>query len=374
MPASHMEKLKICFVVPEYNLETATHFYSIYKMLDLLAQSADIFLIAERGKGDSAGFKKFIQKFHFLPLRWLENLILLAKARMSGCQNFYIHYSFVAAFNASLISGILGGKVFYWNCGLPWLYRKNFLRNQLERLAYRFIDFLVTGTESLKKEYAAHYAIRENKIKVMPNWVDIEKIKNQKSKIKIGEIKQELKIPEDAKVLLFVHRLSQRKGAHYLPEILKALQDENAVLVVIGDGPERESIKSQITNYKLLDKVRFLGWVPNNQLPYYYAAADLFIMPSDEEGFPHVLLESMAAAVPFVASDIGGVREITPEPMHSYLARVGDTGQFADKVKALLYKKPSDLALMKILLLDWVKRYDIRNSAAAFIKIIQTAD
>lgn len=370
MPIS---RLKVCFIVPEYNSEIATHFYSIYKMVDLLAQKADIFLIAEKGRdrGASDNFKILIQKFHLLPGRWLENLIFLISARRSGYSNFYIHYSFVAALNASIVAKIFGGKVFYWNCGLPWLYHKNFLRNQLERLVYQLIDFLVTGTESLKKEYAAHYAISQNKIRVMSNWVDLEKFKP--SSTEINAVQEKLNLPAGAKILLFAHRLSKRKGANYLPEILRALKNENVVLLVIGDGPEREASNSRFILYNLQSKVRMLGWIPNGQLSRYYALADVFLMPSEEEGFPHVLLESMAAAVPFVASDVGGVREIVPEVMKPYLVKAGDAGQFADKIRELLYNQPEVKAFMKAALVHWVERYNIRNSTRVFINLIQNS-
>lgn len=358
--------MRTVFVIPDFRADTPTHFHYIYELVKAIARNADVFLIIE--KGDSPDFlpknKFYVQKFRFLPLRIIENLSVVFYARLLGYKDFYIHYSFLSAFNASLSVKFFGGRTFYWNCGLPWLYRKNFLRNQFERLVYQLIDFLVTGTESLKKEYAAHYSIGENKIKVMPNWVDLEKFKPDLEEMSL--IREKLNFPADSKILLFVHRLSKRKGAHYLPEILKAIKSENAVLVVIGDGPERKNIQLQIANHQLQDRARFLGWVPNSQLPNYYFLADIFLMPSQEEGFPHVLLEAMAAGVPFVAFDVGGVREIIPPEFLNYLVAPNEIVSFPDKLQELLHKKAPDFEALRKAELEWARQFDLSAAIKKF--------
>ena len=358
--------------MPEYNPSTPTHFNYIYELVKLLSRELDIFLVIEKGiKPDFlSGEKYYVQKLQFLPLRILENFFVVFYARMRGYSDFYIHYSFLSAFNASFVTKFLKGRTFYWNCGLPWQYPRNFLRKLLEQLIYQMITLLVTGTENLKIKYANHYRIPLNKIRVMPNWIDLGSVKRQVSSARINELKYRLNIAQDTRVVLFVHRLSRRKGAHYLAEIVNKIRDEKAVTVIIGDGPEKEDLEFKIRALGLKDRARFLGWVSNQDALNYFAIADVFIMPSEEEGFPHVLLESMAMGIPFVASRVGGVQDITPEAAHRYLVTIGDTLQFADKIHELLHKDSEELRVIKNLLVNWVKRYDILNSVKNFKELI----
>src|SRR3989344_4443805 len=168
---------KLCFIIPEYRSLAATHFNYLYKLIFLLEEEMDIFLIVEQG--DKPDFLKkgffYVQKFKILPLRFIENFLILLYVRLQGYRDFYTHYSFLSAFNSSLMVNLLGGRTFYWNCGLPWLYRRSFLREHFERLVYRAVTFLVTGTESLKKQYAKYYHLPLAKIKVMSNWVDVNR-------------------------------------------------------------------------------------------------------------------------------------------------------------------------------------------------------
>jgi len=102
-----------------------------------------------------------------------------------------------------------------------------------------------------------------------------------------------------------------------------------------------------------------VGEVPHRELPAYYRAADVFLMPSEEEGFPHVLLEAMASGLPHVASDVGGVREITPQELHEYLVPSGDTVEFARKLLDLLTMPSHQRERLAQREQEWAKRYDL---------------
>ncbi|MDP3794486.1 MAG: glycosyltransferase family 4 protein, partial [bacterium] len=310
-----------------------------------------------------------IQRFQFYPLRLVEGFVMLLRLRFSGYRTVYVHYSFLAAFTAALVMRPTGGRVFYWNCGLPWLYRRSIAREFFERLTYRLITHLVTGTQSLAYAYARHYGIPVGRTRVMPNWIDTERIKNQESKIRRSEFRAKLKIAAGRKAVLFIHRLSRRKGADLLPEIIRELDDEHSVCFIIGEGPERRAIESRIKNYGLKERARFCGAVPNRDLYQYYAVADALIMPSREEGFPRVLLEAMAFGVPFVASDVGGVRDIIPPSMYEYLVSGDDPQDFALSLRQLLVENASVLDELRYLLYAWVQRYDIDAVSRLFVEL-----
>ena len=362
---------KLCYILPEYDKKTATHFAHLFDFIGELSNEFELIVIIERASEGAKDIyfgtaKIEVVKSRFLPLRIIETAIRLKKARFSGYRDFYVHYSFLSAFIASLIVRIFGGRVYYWNCGEPWKYRRNIFRDIFEKFTYKIITYLVTGTESLKKEYAKHYGLPPEKIKVMPNWIDIRGFRVQGLRDRVGELKKKLNIGEDKKIILFVHRLSKRKGARYLPEIIKAFRDEKVVFIIIGDGPERGNLELRIKNYELGGNVRMFGWIPNKDLSQYYAIADVFIMPSDEEGFPRVLLEAMAMKVPFVASDVGGVEEIVPKKLSNYICPHGDISCFVLKIKNLLQMAKEEIEEIKKAEYGQAEFFSLENSLEVF--------
>ncbi|MDD5547600.1 MAG: glycosyltransferase family 4 protein [Candidatus Pacebacteria bacterium] len=365
----NMNSHKLCYVLPEYSPDSHTHFAYIADFLKEAGKEADIFLIIERGRKPDFGFgcRKVFVAGGFGLWRIFKTKLLILYARMSGHKDFYIHYSFLSAFIASCAVRIFGGRVFYWNCGLPWNYKRNFLREGFERLTYKMISFLVTGTEGLKNQYSEHYGLKLEKIKVMPNWIDLNNIKDQISAAGKEELKNQLGIKSGQKIILFIHRLSKRKGAHYLPEILEKLKNKNVSLIIVGDGPERKELEIKIEKLGLKDRAKFLGWLPHDVVEDYFGIADVFIMPSEEEGFPHVLLEAMAAGTPFVAFSVGGTEEITPtELKNDIIASSGDINGFILKAGNFLDLDLNQAKRIKTIEQQWVKRYNIKEVAQIF--------
>jgi len=362
---------RICFIIPEYNSATPTHFNYIYGLLDALQKNFDIFLIIE--KGGKPDFLKnnnyYVQRFKFLPFRIVENALIILYARFKGYCDFYIHYSFLSAFNASTTVKIFGGRTFHWNCGLPWLYKRNFIRNLFERIVYKLITFLVTGTESLRKQYSFHYCLPLTKIKVMPNLIDCDRFSD--AFFARNEMRNRLNISLGSRVILFAHCLSKRKGADHLPEIIKGFKGEDVILVIAGHGAERGMIESKIKNDGLQDKVRFLGWIPNAEIQKYFGMADVFILPSEEEGFPHVVLEAMASSLPVVAFDVGGVKDIVPPEFSEYIAVAGDISGFTRRIKKISGLSEIELKKIKNIGLDWVKNFDMKLAVEKFKDLLQ---
>ena len=113
--------------------------------------------------------------------------------------------------------------------------------------------------------------------------------------------------------LLFVGRLVPYKGAHW---ILKAMARARhpAQLTLVGDGPERQALMDLAEKLKLKDRVDFVGWVPQAKTNDYYRKADVFCFPSIREFGGAVVLEAMAAGLPCIIVDNGGIGEyLTPE-------------------------------------------------------------
>lgn len=121
-----------------------------------------------------------------------------------------------------------------------------------------------------------------------------------------------LGLPSGERVLLFVGNLVPVKAIDVL---LRACADPILAtvrprLLVVGEGPLRQSLERLAGELGIADRVRFAGSLPQSELARWYRAADVFVLPSHSEGVPNVLLEASACGTPWVASRVGGIPEI----------------------------------------------------------------
>lgn len=352
---SDARKIRLVYILPDYDPAISSHFSHLYGFLGAAARELDLFLLVEKAKAKPSGIEIacYCQKFSWPPLRMAELFFVLIRERLRGRKYFYTRYSFLGAFAAWCVTKMLGGASFYWNCGMAWLYARSWPEEALFRFILRHA-ILVTGTVRLGKMYQERYGLRDGRVRIVPNSIEVERFSHLDKTV----ARRRLGLPPLSPVVLFVHRLSRRKGAHLLPAISavsKLVKD--VIFVIVGDGPEMENLKREIAGRGL--PLVLTGAVPNRDLNDYFAAADVFLMPSEEEGFPHSLLEAMAAGLPYVASDVGGVREITPPELARHLVPSGDIAAFQQGVSAMLALDKTGRAAISAIARAWVRRYDI---------------
>ena len=367
-PSSNLksgDRVKLCYVLPKFDLETDTHFFYIYFLINEVSKELDMSLIIEKSNSDVFFFKNveniYIQKFKWVPLRFLENLLLILWNRIRGYNNFYVHYSYISAFNAGLISKLSRARTFYWNCGMMWLFGKD----KFLKVVLKSVNFLVTGVNVLKEGYCQNYEINSNKVKIMPNWVDLERFQN----INREFIYKKYALDKSKIYILFLHRLAKRKGAHYIVPVTRLLKNLNVEFLVAGDGPYEDILRQKIKDNEL-NNIKLLGRVPNKNVSALMSVSKLFFMPSEEEGFPRVLLESMASGLPYVVSDIGGVREISTEEQQQFIFKIGDIEAMSNAIKKILndrdlYEKLKDTNLKQ------VQQFDIKEVSQKFINLFK---
>jgi glycosyltransferase involved in cell wall biosynthesis len=368
-PGTH----KLAFVLPEYGVHT--HFRYVGEFAVALADRLDIVLVLEKGDApkEFPADKVITQRFRNPALRFLEMGWILIGLHFKGYQTHYVHYSFVAGYWSALIVKLFGGRMYYWNCGMPWQYQRGFFREWFERAVFRMVDHLMTGADALHEGYANYYGISRERIVTLPNWIDVAEEKRKNERVDRILTHTRLNIPDGKKVLLFVHRLAKRKGAHLLPAIFERLHSLGCVLLVAGDGPEYASIERDFRERGLSDDVRMLGWVPQEAVHELYAIADLFLLPSEEEGFPHVLTEAQSIGLPYVASDVGGVREMTPPEGQRFLVPFGAVAEFTHVAKVLIEHNDlyHEFARAEK---NWVKQYDKHAVLARFLDILSNQE
>ncbi len=175
---------------------------------------------------------------------------------------------------------------------------------------------------------------------------------------------------EDKKVVLFVGRLAEKKGVVYL---IEAMKDIDALLVIVGDGPLRETLENYAM--KMRNKVLFLGAKTHAELKTIYASADVFVAPSitakdgDQEGLPTAIMEAMASGLPVVASQSGGITEIIHNTQNGVLCEEKNCDQISDAIRKLLQNENFRTQIIENSY-KTVKQYDYGNIASRYNSLL----
>jgi glycosyltransferase involved in cell wall biosynthesis len=190
------------------------------------------------------------------------------------------------------------------------------VRDRLELKSFKSSKHFIAMSNATKESLVRDYGIDEALITVTHNGVDVERFKPRSR----SDARELLGLPADGRMLLFVGRLEERKNIDVLVEAMKELRDYTLIVCGTGSMQSRlESLKSRLN----VENVFLMGFVPDDQLPYYYNAADLLVHPADVEGFCLTLVESLASGTPVLAQrksgmkdilDLCGVREELPAP------------------------------------------------------------
>jgi len=180
-------------------------------------------------------------------------------------------------------------------------------------------------------------------------------------------------------VILFVGRLMALKGIRYLlgamPRILSTFPQTN--LYIVGDGPERARLEGMCVALGIQDNVRFFGEVPHQDLPPYYTAADVFVLPSCRdktgalEGLGVVLLEAMACGVPVVGSDIGGIPQIIENGVTGLLSEPESSDSLARNILQILENQRLATRLRAAGLKQVQNEFSWDSISAKFLKIYE---
>lgn len=198
------------------------------------------------------------------------------------------------------------------------------LKRAVERYVFRRADRFVTLSESFRSLLVERYAVPADRVEVLAPGVDLERFRPGAGR---G--------PGPGLRLLTVRRLARRMGLDVLLQAFARLRVP-ATLDVAGDGEERAALEQLARELGVADRVRFLGRVPEPDLPGLYADADLTVVPSLElEGFGLVVLESLACGTPVVASATGGMAEVLPALQPDLLVPPGDVDALAARLEAV---------------------------------------
>jgi glycosyltransferase involved in cell wall biosynthesis len=210
---------------------------------------------------------------------------------------------------------------------------------KLEEETAKSATVIVTISKYSLEKIQQHYSIEAEKVRIVPNGVDVEKFKPPEN---VEASKRRFGL-DNVPCVLFVGSLIPRKGLHFLIEAAKEIVKVQPAtkFLIVGGGP----LKSNLTNFteraNLLDSFKFIGNLNEHDLATAYSCADVFVLPSIQEGQGIVLLEAQAAAVPVVAFNVGGVSEAISNGETGFLVNKGNSLELANALLRLL----SDRAL-----------------------------
>ena len=163
------------------------------------------------------------------------------------------------------------------------------------------------GVSQALVDVLCDWGVPARKLHVIRNGVDLDRfspMSQQQARAQLGL--------DDSPLLLAVGNLIELKGHALLIEAVQGLAATHPrlQLAIAGEGPEREALEALIGRHGLAGRVRLLGSVGQADLAHWYAAADLFVMPSSREGLPNALLEALACGTPALATAVGGIPEV----------------------------------------------------------------
>ena len=222
-------------------------------------------------------------------------------------------------------------------------------------------DAITAVSNNLREETYRSFKIKKE-IDVIYNFVDAARF----SKKPIDAFRQVI-APHGEKIVVHASNFRKVKRVHDVVQIFAEIRrNMPAKLLMVGDGPERPVMENLARELNVFDDVRFLG--KQDQIEEILVVSDLFLLPSDYESFGLAALEAMAASVPVISSNAGGLPEINVDGVTGYLADVGDYKTMSLKAVELL-SNPEKHAEFKQNAYEHACRFDIQNIIPLYEKL-----
>ncbi|MEI9935014.1 MAG: N-acetyl-alpha-D-glucosaminyl L-malate synthase BshA [Ferruginibacter sp.] len=212
-------------------------------------------------------------------------------------------------------------------------------------------DMLTAVSENLKQETYNYFHI-EKYIEVVHNFVDVKRFHK-----KPVDAFKKLIAPNGEKIMLHASNFRKVKRVDDVVRIFLAFNEiMPAKLLLLGDGPERPYVESLCRDCTAIENIKFLG--KQEQMEDILPIADLFLLPSEYESFGLAALEAMAAEVPVIATNVGGLPEIVVNGYSGYMSNVGDINDMCKNALSI-FKDEATTKQFKANALAQAKKFDI---------------
>jgi len=197
----------------------------------------------------------------------------------------------------------------------------------LVRFVFSMTDAVVVLASSEKRDFELRGITKG--LAVIPNAVDVSQYCGSAGRVHSGKVQR----------LVYLGRLVREKGIFEAIEAIETLHTEGRFsdieLSIAGSGPAREEIERCINDRRLGSCVRLVGPVYGIDKVEFLRAADVFVLPSYQEGLPYSILESLAAGTPVIASNVGGIPDVVVDRVHGILISPRDPREIVRAVREL---------------------------------------
>lgn len=236
---------------------------------------------------------------------------------------------------------------------------------RLRRRARRYcrnIDAVTAIHQELLDYLQGTLGLPASMLHLIPNGVDTQRFTPGK---RDPEFRRNLDLPEDAVIAGCIGRLHEHKGHRDLLAAARRVRERigGFHLLIVGDGPLRNTLEAAVRTERLEDTVRFLG--ERSDIDNVLKNLDLMVLSSETEGVPIVLLEAMSAGVPCVATAVGGVPELITRTA-GHLVPPRDPGAMADAIIELCLSPGARRAIAESAREKVLKHYDTKQMLAAY--------
>ena len=226
-------------------------------------------------------------------------------------------------------------------------------------------DAVTSVSQNLKQDTQRLFNTQKE-IKVIPNFIDINKYKNSYEECD----RHLLALPQE-RVITHVSNFRPVKRIADVIEIFYRIQKElPAKLMMVGEGPERKKAEQLCKTYGIENKVVFLG--NSSEVDKILCLSDLFLLPSQTESFGLAALEAMASGVPVISSNSGGIPEVNIQGVSGFLSPVGAIDEMAQNALKIL-KEEAVLKTFKKGAQDTAIKFDIHKIVPSYEAIYEEA-
>ncbi|MBZ0147491.1 MAG: glycosyltransferase family 4 protein, partial [Pseudorhodoplanes sp.] len=171
--------------------------------------------------------------------------------------------------------------------------------------------------------------------------------------------------------ILFVGRHATQKSLDVLLDAFAALPQRNGVtLRLVGDGPTKDSLQDQASRLGIAEHVEFLPWAKREEIPGILADADIFVLPSRDEGMPIVMLEACSAGLPIVATDLPGIRQVITSGETGLLVPVGNQDALRDALHCVIHDQSMRLRMGAAARALVTESYTWKAAAESYLRLV----
>jgi glycosyltransferase involved in cell wall biosynthesis len=352
---------KVCFISPEYlPLSGGTGAYVYYLSNELMKHGYSIYIVTGYDQAKDVRLKEQLSVFFlktprtpivksflfagssFRKLNSIRNSVSvdIAHANLPLVPNFAVPANFGKTLVSTVHStwkgeaeAIRGEPYNRLNPNEKFMISFNWFLRIFEEKMLERSQKIIAVSDFTRRELLQYYKVKEDKIRVIHNGVDVNKFQPSGDKRKA---KEELGFNPDDIAILSVGRLYARKGLFTLiesmPQVVRRFPRAKFIISGKGQSNEMKKLVAHAQKLGVRDNIVFTGYFPDKKLPRLYQAADIFAFSTFYEHHPFAVLEALSTGLPVVTTKVGGIPETIEDGKNGFLCQPFNAREFSDRI------------------------------------------